>query len=68
MKIAKLSEIPAREERSPQRNYHLLRQSIFQTLGGGTVIGTTKETKGDKTYYEAEVQKSGGEKVEINFR
>jgi hypothetical protein len=39
---------------------------FFRTLlGGGTVTKTAKETKGGKTYYEAEVQKSGGEKVEI---
>ena len=41
-------------------------QKTFQdNLGGGTLTETAKETKGDKTYYEAQVQKSGGEKVEI---
>jgi hypothetical protein len=41
-------------------------QKTFQdNLGGGTVTETAKETEGDKTYYEAQVQKSGCEKVEI---
>jgi hypothetical protein len=42
-----------------------VQKTIQDNLGGGTVTETTKETKGDKTYYEAQVQKSGGEKVEI---
>jgi uncharacterized membrane protein YkoI len=40
-------------------------KTIQDNLGGGTIIETAKETKGGKTYYEAQVQKSGGEKVEI---
>jgi uncharacterized membrane protein YkoI len=42
-----------------------VQKTIQDNLGGGTVTQTAKETKGGKTYYEAEVQKSGGEKVEI---
>jgi len=42
-----------------------VKKTIQDNLGGGTVIETAKETKGDKTYYEAQVQKSGGEKFEI---
>ena len=49
-----LSELPAAVQKTIQDN-----------LGGGTITETAKETKGGKTYYEAEVQKSGGEKVEI---
>ena len=40
MKIAKLSEIPAREIRSPHGKYHLVRQSISQALGGIKDVGT----------------------------
>ena len=42
-----------------------VQKTIQENLGGGTVTQTEKETKDGKTYYEAEVQKSGGEKVEI---
>jgi len=42
-----------------------VQKTIQDNLGGGTVTETAKETKGDKTYYEAQVQKSRGEKVEI---
>ena len=42
-----------------------VQKTIQDNLGGGTVTETAKETKRDKTYYEAQVQKSGGEKVEI---
>jgi uncharacterized membrane protein YkoI len=42
-----------------------VQKTIQDNLGGGTVIETAKEAKGGKTYYEAQVQKSGGEKVEI---
>ena len=42
-----------------------VQKTIQDNLGGGTVTETAKETKGGKTYYEAEVQKSGSEKVEI---
>jgi hypothetical protein len=42
-----------------------VQKTIQDNLGGRTVTETAKETKGDKTYYEAQVQKSGGEKVEI---
>ena len=42
-----------------------VQKTIQDNLGGGTVTETAKEAKGDKTYYEAQVQKSGGEKVEI---
>jgi hypothetical protein len=52
-KIA-MSELPAAVQKTIQDN-----------LGGGTVIETAKETKDGKTYYEAQVQKSGGEKMEI---
>ena len=42
-----------------------VQKTIQDNLGGGAITETAKETKGDKTYYEAQVQKSGGEKVEI---
>jgi hypothetical protein len=42
-----------------------VQKTIQVNLGGGTVTETAKENKGDKTYYEAQVQESGGEKVEI---
>jgi uncharacterized membrane protein YkoI len=42
-----------------------VQKTIQDNLGGGTVTQAEKETKDGKTYYEAEVQKSGGEKVEI---
>ena len=42
-----------------------VQKTIQDNLGGGTVTETAKETKGGNTYYEAQVQKSGGEKVEI---
>jgi uncharacterized membrane protein YkoI len=49
-----ITELPAAVQKTIQDNF-----------GGGTVTETAKETKEGKTYYEAEVQKSGGEKVEI---
>jgi len=42
-----------------------VQKTIQDNLAGGTVTETTKETKDGTTYYEAQVQKSGGEKVEI---
>jgi hypothetical protein len=42
-----------------------VQKTIQDNLGGGTVTEAAKETKGDKTYYEAQIQKSGGEKIEI---
>jgi uncharacterized membrane protein YkoI len=42
-----------------------VQKTIQDNLGGGTVTETAKETEGGTTYYDAEVQKSGGEKVEI---
>ena len=42
-----------------------VQKTIQDNLAGGTVTETTKETKDGKSYYEAQVQKSGGEKVEI---
>ena len=42
-----------------------VQKTIQDNLGGGTITETAKETKDGKTYYEAEVKKSGGEKVEI---
>jgi len=42
-----------------------VQKTIQDNLAGGTVTETTKETKDGKTYYEAQVQKSGREKVEI---
>ena len=52
-KIA-MSELPPAAQKTIQDN-----------LGGGTVTETAKETEGGRTYYEAEVRKSGGEQVEI---
>ena len=42
-----------------------VQKTIQDNLAGGTVTETKKETKDGETYYEAQVQKSGGEKVEI---
>ena len=42
-----------------------VQKTIQDNLEGGTITETVKETKGGKTYYEVEVQKSGAEKVEI---
>ena len=42
-----------------------VQKTIEDNVGGGTVTEAAKETKGDKTYYEAQVRKSGGEEVEI---
>jgi uncharacterized membrane protein YkoI len=42
-----------------------VQKTIRDNLSGGTVTETAKETKGDETYYEAQIQKPGGEKVEI---
>jgi uncharacterized membrane protein YkoI len=42
-----------------------VQKTIQDNLAGGKVTETVKETKEGKTYYEAEVQKSSGEKVEI---
>jgi len=42
-----------------------VQKTIQDNLEGGTVIETAKETEGCRTYYAAEVQKSGGKKVEI---
>jgi uncharacterized membrane protein YkoI len=42
-----------------------VQKTIQDNLGGGTVTETAKETEGGRTYYEAEVRKSGGEQVEI---
>ena len=40
-------------------------KTIQDNLGGGTITQTAKETEGGRTYYDAEVQKSGGEEIEI---
>jgi uncharacterized membrane protein YkoI len=42
-----------------------VQKTIQDNLAGGTVTETMKETKDGKTYYEAQVQKSAGEKIEI---
>jgi uncharacterized membrane protein YkoI len=42
-----------------------VQKTIQDNLGGGTVTGTEKETKDGKTYYEAQVKKSSGDKIEI---
>jgi hypothetical protein len=42
-----------------------VQKTIQDNLAGGTVTEAKKETKDGKTFYEAEVQKSGGENVEI---
>ena len=42
-----------------------VQKTIQDNLGGGAITETAKETKDGKTYYEAEVKKPGGEKVEI---
>ena len=42
-----------------------VQKTIQDNLAGGKISETVKETKEGKTYYEAEVEKPGGEKVEI---
>lgn len=42
-----------------------VQKTIQDNLAGGKITETAKETKEGKTYYEAEVQRPGGEKVEI---
>ena len=42
-----------------------VQKTIQDNLAGGAVTEAKKETKDGKTFYEVEVQKSGGEKVEI---
>ena len=42
-----------------------VQKTIQDNLAGGTVSETAKVTKDGNTYYEAQVQKSGDEKVEI---
>ena len=42
-----------------------VQKTIQDNLAGGTVTETAKETKDGKTYYEAEIQKPGAEKVQI---
>jgi hypothetical protein len=44
-----------------------VQKTIHDNLGGGTVAETAKVTEEGKTFYEAEVQKSGGEKVELKI-
>jgi uncharacterized membrane protein YkoI len=42
-----------------------VQKTIQDNLRGGTVTETARETEGGRTYYEADVRKSGGEQVEI---
>ena len=42
-----------------------VQKTIQDNLAGGTVAETAKVTEEGRTYYEAEVRKSGGEQVEI---
>jgi uncharacterized membrane protein YkoI len=42
-----------------------VQKTIQDNLAGGTVTETAKETKEGRTYYEAKIQKSGGEEIEI---
>ena len=42
-----------------------VQKTIQDNLAGGTVTETAKETKEGRTYYEAKVQGSGGEEIEI---
>jgi len=43
----------------------IVQQTIQDNLAGGTVTETAKETKEGRTYYEAKVQRAGGEEIEI---
>jgi hypothetical protein len=45
----------------------VVQKTIQDHLGGGTVTESAKETEDGKTYYKAEVQKPGGEKVAIKL-
>lgn len=42
-----------------------VQKTIRDNLGGGMVSETAKVSSRDRTYYETEVQRQGGEKVEI---
>ena len=42
-----------------------VQKTIQDNLAGGTVAETAEVTEEGRTYYEAEVRKSGGEQVEI---
>ena len=42
-----------------------MQKTIQDNLAGGIVTETAEETKEGRTYYEAKVQKSGGEEIEI---
>jgi uncharacterized membrane protein YkoI len=42
-----------------------VQKTIQDNLAGGTVTEIAEGTKDGKTFYEAQVQKSGGEKIEI---
>jgi uncharacterized membrane protein YkoI len=42
-----------------------VQKTIQDNLGGGTITQVAKETEAGKTYYEADVQKAGGEKIEV---
>jgi uncharacterized membrane protein YkoI len=42
-----------------------VQKTIQDNLGGGTITEVAKETKAGKTYYEADVQKASGEKIEV---
>lgn len=42
-----------------------VQKTIQDNLAGGTINETAKETEGGTTFYDAEVQRSGSEKVEI---
>ena len=52
-KIA-MTELPAAVQKTIQDN-----------LAGGAVTETARETEEGRTYYEAKVQKAGGEEIEI---
>jgi uncharacterized membrane protein YkoI len=42
-----------------------VQKTIQDNLGGGTITEVAKEIKAGKTYYEADVKKASGEKIEV---
>ena len=70
--LASLALVYADEEASENRQKMAMtelpaavQKTIQDNLAGGTVTETARESEEGRTYYEAKVQKSGGEEIEI---
>ena len=61
----------ANEESEPKQKLTLselpdpVQKTIQNNLAGGTIVEVAKEARDGETYYEALVQKPGGERMEI---